>query len=303
MPSRCRAPLKPLSSESCGRTVALFLDDFPRQRPLQGKRAPGLVRRHFVCLEPQQQQVGHNRDGDRAFDTPHVFSDLMLTHAHDALEFSEQQLCPPPAQVDRHDLTRTDGLGQIGHQQFGLFRPVVVPTFAQDKGDVSQMPKLHAFGKHPEGAAPLPRDRGQADALVVPPWQMRHQRFETFAIFAFPAPGNSKHVPVIQGLNETHIGSGGLRRIGHDDHFSTPRRRTEVAQHLPEHGIFGLIVGSVFAPHQGKVDRNPVHVPVGQQHHDAKAEDVGMGLTEPGFVGHGMLGAAFALERAVGDEI
>lgn len=209
MPSRWLEPLKPLAGESLGRTSTLLVDDLPGDCPLQGKCAPGLVRRDILCLEPQQQQLGHDRDGDRAFDPSYVFGDLRLAQADNTLQFSEQQLRPPPAQVDGHNLTRTDGFGQIGHQQFRLFRPIVLPTFAQDDGDISQMSPLHAFGKHPEGAAALPRDRGQADTLVMPARQMRHQGFEAFAIFEFPAPGDRKHVPVIQLLDEPHIGSGG----------------------------------------------------------------------------------------------
>jgi hypothetical protein len=132
---------------------------------------------------------------------------------------------------------------------------------------------------------------------------MCHQRFEAFVIRKLPAPGNGKHVPVIPLLNEPHIGSGGIRRIGDYDDLLTPCRWPEVLQHLPEQGVFGLIALGAFAPHQGKVDRNPLNVPVGQQHHDAKAKDVRMVLAEPGCVGHGMLGPTFALEGAVDDEV
>lgn len=44
------------------------------------------------CLEPQQEHGGHDRNGNRAFDTAHLFGDVMLAHTHDTLEFFEQQL-------------------------------------------------------------------------------------------------------------------------------------------------------------------------------------------------------------------
>ena len=54
---------------------------------------------------------------------------------------------------------------------------------------------------------------------------------------------------------------------------------------------------------QREIDGDVVDPPLGHQHHDSKAEDRGMVLVEARFLGHRMLLASLALERAVADEI
>jgi hypothetical protein len=85
------AYLKPLPSHLVGRTLALRLDDLPRKRPLQPKRAPRGVRRDVFGMQPEQEQIGHDGHGDRAFHAVCFFRDLMRSQAHDSFEFLHQQ--------------------------------------------------------------------------------------------------------------------------------------------------------------------------------------------------------------------
>jgi hypothetical protein len=70
--------LEPLPSHVPGRTLALRLCYLRGKRALQAKRTPRAIRRNILGLELEQEQVGHNRHRDRAFDSSHVFGDLML---------------------------------------------------------------------------------------------------------------------------------------------------------------------------------------------------------------------------------
>jgi hypothetical protein len=60
------AHLQPLPGHLAGRTLALRLDGFPRQCPLQAKCAPWTVRRDILGLQLEQEQIGHNRHRHRA---------------------------------------------------------------------------------------------------------------------------------------------------------------------------------------------------------------------------------------------
>jgi hypothetical protein len=55
------AHLQPLSGHRAGRTLALRVDGFPRNGPLQAKCAPWTARRHILVLQLEQEQIGHAR--------------------------------------------------------------------------------------------------------------------------------------------------------------------------------------------------------------------------------------------------
>src|SRR5919197_6234938 len=116
MSSRGFAHLKPLASDLVGRTLALRVDDLPGNRPLQAKGTPGLVRRDIFGTQLEQEQIGHDRHGYRAFHPLDLFGDLMLPQPHDAFEFLHQQLYPPPAEIDGDNLTCGHHLWQMGHE-------------------------------------------------------------------------------------------------------------------------------------------------------------------------------------------
>jgi hypothetical protein len=303
MSLRSFARLEPLASDLAGRTLTLPLDHLPGKGPLQATRAPRAVCRNVLGMQLEQQQISHDRQRDRAFHPIDVFGDLMLPQPHDAFEFLHQPLDPPPSQVYTDNLPCGHRLGPIGHQNFGLFRPVVAPTCAEHHGDVSQMAQLHAFGIDPTGPAALGIDGRNANLGIFPARQMRHQVFDGFASGKFPRPREGHGVPVAQRLDNGQIDPGGVSRIGGDHDLLAPGRAPELLQHLAKQGVFGLVVGIVFPSDQGEIYRDAIDIPLGHKEDDAEAEDIRMVPAEARFLGHRMLGAPFALEGAVADQI
>jgi hypothetical protein len=139
MPSLGFGQLKAFSSHLTGRALVLRLDYFPGKGALQTKRAPRPVCEDIFGVQLEQEQIGHDRHRDRALHPIDFLGDLMLAQAHHPFEFVHQQLDLPPSQVDAGDLPCRHRLRQIGHQDCGLWRPIVAPPYP--------------LSVHPNGAA------------------------------------------------------------------------------------------------------------------------------------------------------
>jgi hypothetical protein len=87
----------------------------------------------------QAQQIRHDRERDRALDPLGVFGHLMLAQPRSPLQLFKKPFHRPPAPIHVDHLPGAH-LGEIGHQNFRLFRPMVSPLFAQDNGDITNMP-------------------------------------------------------------------------------------------------------------------------------------------------------------------
>jgi hypothetical protein len=261
MISSCFAHLKPLPSQLASRTLTLRLDHFPGELTLQLKRAPRSVCRNVLGLEPEQEQIRHDRYGDGAFHPVDLFGDLMLAPTDHSLQLFHQQLDPPPPEIDRHDLTLRHQLGQIGHQDFRVLRPIVAPPCAEDHGDISQMAQPYPFGIDPKRAPAMATDGGQADPAVPPAGKVGDQGFERLPIGEFPGTGQGKHLPIAQLLNERHIRSGRIGGVPDHDHLLTPGWQAKVLEHLPKESIVGLITWIVGAADQGEIDREAIDAP------------------------------------------
>jgi hypothetical protein len=72
--------------------LALGLSYFPGKGALQAKRAPRAVGRDILRPKLEEEQIGHDCDGDRALDPIDACSDLMLAQAHHPLQFFKQDL-------------------------------------------------------------------------------------------------------------------------------------------------------------------------------------------------------------------
>jgi hypothetical protein len=303
MSSRGFTHLEPLASHPSGRTLTLGLHHLPGKRALQAKRAPRSVRRDVFGAQLEQEQIGHDRHRHGAFHPVDLFRDLMLAQPDDSFHFFHQQLHPPPAQIHAHNLPRGDGLWQIGHEDLGLFRPIVAPTLAEDHRDVSEMAQPRPFGVDPKGATMLSVDRGNPDLGILPARQMGDEGFERLPIGELPGTGSCHHIPVALRLDQRHIGARGIGGVGGDHQLLAPGRAPKRLQHVPKQGIFGLVGRIVCAADEREIDWDAIRSPLRHEDDDPKAEDVGMVLAEAGLLGHGMLWPSLALERAVADQI
>jgi hypothetical protein len=143
---------------------------------------------------------------------------------------------------------------------------------------------------------------GMQRRVVPPAGQVGDQRFEGFAIGEFSGPRQREHILIAQRLDQAHVGPEGIGGVRDDDDLLAPGRRPDITQHLPEQGVFGLIGGIVLASEQRNIDREAIDAPVDREEYDAKPEDIGLQVPEPGFLRHRIFGASLALDGAVADE-
>jgi hypothetical protein len=62
----------------------------------------------------------------------------------------------------------------MGHEPFGLLRPIVAPTLAEDHRDVSQMAQPRPFDLDPKAPTVLGVDRGNPNLGIFPARQVGH---------------------------------------------------------------------------------------------------------------------------------
>jgi hypothetical protein len=101
-----------------------------------------------------------------------------------------------PAKVYGDEPARGHRVRPIGHEDFGLVRPIVTPTFAADHRDVSEVAQAHSCGVDPTGSAALAVDGWDADLGRPPAREMGDMGVERFAIGELPGPREGKDVPV-----------------------------------------------------------------------------------------------------------
>lgn len=77
-------------------------------------------------------------------------------------------------------------LGQIGHQDFGFFRPLVVLTLAEHHGDVFQVVQPHPCGMNPKAPATLGQCRRDVDLGYSGGEAKCQKGFQGFFIGKFP---------------------------------------------------------------------------------------------------------------------
>jgi hypothetical protein len=90
----------------------------------------------------------------------------MLAQAYHPLQFFEQQLYPSSPKIHADDLPHGHRL-QIGHQDLGLFRPIVTPACTEEERDVSEMAPPRSLGIDPKGSTALTIDGGIGMRICV----------------------------------------------------------------------------------------------------------------------------------------
>ena len=116
------------------------------------------------------------------------------------------------------------------------------------------MARARSFGVDPKCAAAQAADRRDANLHKPPARQGRHQGFERLPIGELPGSGEGKHAPIAQFMDEHHLGARGICRIANHHDFLAPGERPELAEHLPEQGIFGRVVKSPLVADQREID-------------------------------------------------
>jgi hypothetical protein len=125
------------------------------------------------------------------------------------------------------------------------------------------MAQPHPFGVDPERAPGLTIDSRHAHAGIPPAGQGGDQRFEAFASGEFPGARPRKHLPIAQLLDKAHVGPRCRGGVRDDDDLLAPRWGPELAQHVPEQGVFGLRGAIVLASEQRTIDRGCDRRPTG----------------------------------------
>ena len=117
---------------------------------LQLKDTPGLSRLDQMGASAQQKQIGKKGDADGFFDALLLAGDLMLAQPQGTFEFPHQQFDGPPSLIDEQDLSGGQ-LGQIGHDEFSVFRAEVTPFLTENHRGVSDMTQRQVLSIGPEG--------------------------------------------------------------------------------------------------------------------------------------------------------
>src|SRR6516162_10262448 len=161
--------------------------------------APRRPRENLLMAGPDQQQIRQHCYAKGFLDASFLCAHLVCTQSQVSLEFPIDLLHGPSALVGTDHLSRNPFV-QIGHQDFGLFRADVTPSFTQHHSDVTDVPQAQACAIHPEGFAA--RGAWQArhpEALTLWRWQPRRQTWhqesggaeraeqETAAVVFWPA--------------------------------------------------------------------------------------------------------------------
>src|ERR687883_143789 len=110
---------------------------------LELRYAPRCPRENLLMTGPDQQQIRQDRYTKGFLDPALLPADLVFTQAQIGLEFPIDLLDRPSVLVSTDHLSR-DPLGQIGHQDLGLFRAAVTPFFTQYHRDVTDVPQTQA---------------------------------------------------------------------------------------------------------------------------------------------------------------
>ena len=217
---------------------------------LQLEDTPGLARLNLLPANPKQEQIGQNGDAKRLFDPIFLSGDLMLSQPQPRLYFVDEKFHRPPPVIDANHLPGRH-LGQIGHDEFGLFRAHVTPFFAEHHHDVTDMIQRQAFAIDPEGlSASLFSQFGYPGPLVEFVGQMRHQILQALAVFTLPRPSDPKHesptplgIFLISVLDHLHILFGAIGCISSNNDGCCPPGRLKLLDHLPKQRIFCLVIG------------------------------------------------------------
>jgi hypothetical protein len=100
----------------------------------------------------QKHQIRHRGDRYRMLDPLGIFGDLMLAQPCSPFQLFDEQSDRPPSPIHVDPLPSAH-LGEIGRQDFGLFRPMVPPLFTHNNGDISAVSQTSSFGRGPIGQA------------------------------------------------------------------------------------------------------------------------------------------------------
>jgi len=91
-----------------------ILCDLPAQALFELEQAPFLPERLVSPIQPYQEEIGQDGQGNRVSDTLRLFGDLHLPQVQSAFEFFKQDFHTPTPRVYAEDRPSTR-LGEIGH--------------------------------------------------------------------------------------------------------------------------------------------------------------------------------------------
>jgi site-specific DNA recombinase len=190
----------------------------------------GAVDVHHVLPFEEQPVVADQKKKVR----PAEFYVLRLKHLH-----------TPPVLVETHHLSR-GSIGQIGHQELGMFRAHVAPGFAQHQGDISNVVERQRCAVGPVGFALAPIGHARHPRpFVMAAGQMGDQVFDRLILKRFPGSGDSEDegpmpeaIGLFQLLDQVDIGLGTIGGIAQHDDPGGPLRRREGLEHVAKQGSF-----------------------------------------------------------------
>src|SRR5918995_566392 len=220
---------------------------------LQLGHTPRLAGKNLLMTRTEQKQGGYHRNAKGFLDPALLSAHLVFPQSQVRLEVPSDLLHWPPTLIRTHHLSRRP-LGEIGHEDFRMFRADVPPFFTQDHRDITNMPQTQAFAVYPKRLTALgARQAWDPGTLIIFAGQMRHQVFERLIFDGFPRAGKSENkAPAPYGVlgitlhDHFAIGLGAIGSIALDDHPLGPNRCNKMAYHLTKQRIFWWIFWMVF---------------------------------------------------------
>src|SRR5712691_6382422 len=129
-----------------------LLCHLPNEAFFELEETPGLRHCLFPPIQTDQEEIGQDRQRDRARHPLFVVRHLHLAEVQSALEFLYGDFHTPPPRVDTEHGSGTR-LGQIGHEDLDALRPIVTPFFGQYNRDIPQIMERSTAEKDPVVAA------------------------------------------------------------------------------------------------------------------------------------------------------
>ena len=275
-----------------------LLGDLSNKAFFELEEAPGFAESMLTPIQPDEKEIGQDRQRNRALHPLLVFGHLHLAHVHPALEFFYGQFHTPTPRVHTENHPRAR-LGAIGHDDFDALRPIVTPFLGQDDRDIAQIMERGAAEKDPiVAAAPVRFVTGSASVTALR--EVVHEVTEMFAVGKFACPWHGKDIRIVSLGNQAQGRVGSKPGIGDDDNVACPRWRHKVLQHLPKENV---LMPSTRRLNQRQGHGNAYMLPTGDEQDRLKTKGVRVMLAVARRAAQRMLPAPLLFHCAVPDQI
>ena len=215
---------------------------------LEFKGTPRAFLGDMIGLQPEQKQVGSQRNADRFLNLVKVGIDLVLAQSHGSLDFLEQDFDVPTALVQgQHSPCRQR---EMGDQNMHFVGAEVTPPFGQNQVHMTQLMEIGWQPVNEVRLATLAIARGNPELVIA--FRLGDDLFEMPAIRQFPGFGQSQDVVPALLAKELEIGLRGKACVGQDNHLLGPGWDGNPLEQLRQRLIRTLVANRFFGANHGK---------------------------------------------------